>query len=282
MQQSDSPHDIRCLEVWGGNRVEDTTLNVPGIDAWIYSQPYQGADRGGDLHYISSCFTGRVSRFAVADVSGHGESVGELAGVLRKLMRKHINYLDQSDFAQRLNEEFEQRSNMEHFATAVLISYFAPTDHIVVRNAGHPPPLWYRAASDTWELLHHDTPHSSKAPNNLPLGIIQPTEYVQFAAKLEQDDVLLLYTDSLVEAMPENGQLLGNEGLLNLARALPRQSPRETGQALLDAVAAYRLGAPADDDQTLLVLHHNASEVPFRPVRKTIRAIGAMLGLAGD
>lgn len=276
-------HDVRCLEVWGGTQAVETTLNLPGIDAWIFSQPYRGDAEGGDIHYVSSCFTGRVSRFALADVSGHGSVVAELSGTLRKLMRKHINFLDQTGFARVLNHEFAQAAQLGRFATALLMSYFAPTDHLIICNAGHPRPLWRHAATGQWQRLEHTIAEASDAPNNLPLGVIDPTQYVQFAVKLEPDDMVLMYTDSLIEAQAGgSGAMLGEDGLLNLVQRIEVAAPRQFGQAVLREVEAHRGGAVAEDDQTLLVLHHNATQPPNRPVRSAIRYIADLLGLAGD
>lgn len=283
MSKDEAQHEVRCLEIWGGTQAVETMLKLPGIDAWVFSQPHAGDEEGGDVHYVSSCFTGRVSRFAVADVSGHGTSVSGLSAKLRRLMRKHINHLDQTGFAKVLNEEFTASTEAGIFATAVMLSYFAPTDHLIVCNAGHPRPLWYDASEKHWRLLDHTLQDASGLPNNLPLGLIDPTAYLQFAVKLSQDDLILIYTDSLIEASAGgNGALLGEAGLLQLVEQLPMDNPEKMGKQLLSRIAAYRGGQPADDDQTLIVLHHNASEVPRRPIRNSIRYIASMLGLAGD
>jgi sigma-B regulation protein RsbU (phosphoserine phosphatase) len=283
MPAIEAQHEVRCLEVWGGTESAESSLNLPGVDAWVFSKPYEDAAQGGDIYYVSSCFTGRVSRFAVADVSGHGSAVSTIAATLRKLMRKHINYLDQTGFAQVLNKEFAEVAQDGIFATAVMLSYFAPTDHLIVCNAGHPRPLWYDASEKTWRWLDAELKPPGDAPHNLPLGLIDPTAYVQFAVKLSPDDLVLIYTDSLTEARAgSDGVLLGEAGLIKMVRDLPVTQPQSFGKALLDRIATYRNHATADDDQTLIVLHHNATEVPSRPIRNSIRYIASMLGLAGD
>ena len=51
-------------------------------------------------------------------------------------------------------------------------------------------------------------------------------------------------------------------GLLEIAGSLDVREPTAFGTALLDAVSRYRGGKPADDDITLLLLHHNAGPIP--------------------
>ena len=63
---------MQCMEVWGGNQTADSGVIMAGLDAWVYSKPFGGADGGGDVYYVSSCATGRITRLLVADVSGHG------------------------------------------------------------------------------------------------------------------------------------------------------------------------------------------------------------------
>src|SRR5437762_14360996 len=89
------PHTMRCLEVWGGNQAVDNGVVMAGLDAWLYSRPFRDQSAGGDLHYVSSCAAGMVTRVLVADVSGHGESVADAARALRGLMRRYVNYVDQ-------------------------------------------------------------------------------------------------------------------------------------------------------------------------------------------
>ncbi len=267
------------MEVWGGNGAFRNAISVPGIDAWISSRPYEGDARGGDLHYVSTCGAGRISRFAIADVAGHGAPAGKLAERLRSLMRKHINTLDQTRFAQALNREFSHSAQPGRFATALLATYFTPTDQLLICNAGHPLPLWYHAGSRRWELLDHDVPERASTVVNLPLGLIGPSAYSQFAVRLDKGDLVLIYTDSLIESRSPRGEPLGQTGLLDLVRRLEVDRPQELNRRVLAAVADHHGTAAAADDETLLVLHHNAADPPPPTIGQTIHAMAGMLGL---
>src|SRR5437667_249441 len=219
----DSSHHMQCMEVWGGNQTADSGVVMAGLDAWVYSKPFGGADGGGDVYYVSSCATGRIVRLLVADVSGHGAKVAQVATGLRTLMRKHVNQIDQTRFVRSMNEQFVALSKAGSFATAVVTTFFSPTNSLSLCNAGHPPPLLYRAAGRRWEYLDHHAsapPADDAAPGNVPLGVIDLADYDQFDVRLKVGDLVLCYTDSLMEARDASGAMLGPTGLLELVRSL--------------------------------------------------------------
>lgn len=278
--ESSNAHSLQCMEVWGGNRAFEGGVSIPGIDAWVYSQPFHAQVSGGDIHYVSMCGEGRVGRFILADVAGHGPAVSNLAMRLRKLMRKSIGQPDQTEIARGLNREFGRLSQKGIFATAAIMTYFAPTDQMMCCLAGHPRPLWYQAPKRRWRLLQ-PLESDTREFRHLPLGVIDPTPYGQFAVTLDPDDLVIAYTDALVEACASDGQPLGESGLLSLAETIGAGQPASMGRQLIAAVdrASGRTAATRDDDLTLLVLHHNA--VNPRPVTigHRLRMMAKMLGI---
>jgi phosphoserine phosphatase RsbU/P len=277
---------LRAMELWGGNEAARDRISVPGFDAYVYCQPHQGHQCGGDLRFVSTCAAGQIVRFTLADISGHGDGVSEAALRLRALMRKHINTPNPTKFARMLNREFTALSKAGRFATAVITTYFTPTDQLTVCNAGHPRPLLYRVRNRGWVLLDENTPGVDSSAgerntriSNLPLGVIAPTNYPQFGMRLEPGDVVVSYTDALIEAKDADGRELGEAGLLALVEGLDASKPARIGPALLDAVAAHRAGQPADDDATLLVLHHIGTNPPPIPFHMRVKALGHLVGL---
>src|SRR5207237_109922 len=83
---------------------------------------------GGDVHYVSSCAAGALTRMMIADVSGHGEAVSETARRLRKLMQRHVNHHQQTRFVRMLNAEFAELAQNGRFATAVAFTFDAPIE----------------------------------------------------------------------------------------------------------------------------------------------------------
>lgn len=111
---------MQCMEVWGGNSAVHKWFDMPGLTTWIYSQPHGTSQAGGDVYYLSSCASGRVTRILLADVSGHGENVSQVAVSLRELMRSHMNPVRQKRFVQPANREFTDADHSGKFAALII------------------------------------------------------------------------------------------------------------------------------------------------------------------
>jgi sigma-B regulation protein RsbU (phosphoserine phosphatase) len=249
------------MEVWGGNQRTDSGVIMPGLDAWIYSEPWQNETAGGDVHYLSSCASGQVVRMLVADVAGHGSAVAKTASDLRLMMRRYVNDHDQIRFVRSLNREFTAASVDGIFATAVAMTFDAPTNNLLICNAGHPPPLWYQSSKKTWTYLIPTEAGSA----NVPWGIVDSVDYEQFAVRLKVGDLVLSYTDSLIEARDGNGELIGPTGLLNIMRKLDNPDPAGLVPRILQAVDCHGNGSVNRDDVTCLLIRPNGlrRKVPY-------------------
>lgn len=260
---------LACMEVWGGHDAFEGAVSVPGLDIFVGCTPHTGEARGGDVYYVSNCAAGLISRAVLADVSGHGAEAAGFASAVRDLMRRHINTADQRRFARALNRELGRITSAGRFATALLLTYFAPTHHVIVCNAGHPRPLFYSSARGEWMFADADTPGAVSGPvglhvgvADLPLGVIEPTTYSQFALQLQPGDLFVAYTDALVEAPAPSRRLLGEGGLIEIVRTLDPRRPELLRAELLARIRAGSGEAELDDDATLIVLHHNGSAPP--------------------
>lgn len=261
------------MEVWGGNQAIDNGVIMPGLDAWVYAKPYQEQAAGGDIHYVSSCATGRIIRLLVADVSGHGNEVAQVAVSLRTLMRRFVNYADQTRLVRGLNEEFTRLSELNRFATAIVATFWSPTDELVISNAGHPRPLWYRAKTKSWQTLENRK--ISEGLANIPLGIAEPTSYDELSVRLSPGDLVLVYTDSLIEASGPDRRQMGEAGLIEVAKTIDPSKPEVFIASLLAAIRS-RTGTDFGDDVTALLLRPNATKPTAGPMLATLAGIRIM------
>jgi serine phosphatase RsbU (regulator of sigma subunit) len=273
-------HTLQCMEIWGGIEPVERSVSTPGLDLWVFSRPFHGDQQGGDVYYVTLCGGGVITRIVVADVSGHGATVAEFSKSLRSLLRKNINQKSQKRLVESLNRQFAEMAKLRRFATALVITYLASQDRLSLCNAGHPQPLYYRESTRTWSLLSQKLADHDGAAN-LPLGLDDDTNYQTFDVQLDRGDLLAFYTDALSEAADPAGKLIGEGGLLEAARGLDLSDrrPGTIGPALLETVARHRGAAPAEDDVTLVILHHNASPTPRLSLGQKVHVYAKVFGL---
>jgi phosphoserine phosphatase RsbU/P len=252
------PKRMQCMEVWGGNHAVDTAVAMAGLDAWLYSRPHgEESLGGGDIHYVSSCAAGSITRLLLADVCGHGSAVSEVAIHLRNLMRRYINYHDQSRFIEEIDREFAQLTKSPGaFATAVAITFECVGNRFIMCNAGHPPPLRYDIRAARWEALDKLAGHDGHT-GNIPLGIELQGSYGQVETRLHVGDLILCYTDSLTEARDPAGEVVGVDGLLALLQTHDIAEPAKLIPTLLDRIQQLNPRNLHEDDVTLLLFRPN-------------------------
>ena len=165
-------------------------------------------------------------------------------------------------FVRLLNQQFAGVSSDATFATAIVTTFFAPTARLTVCNAGHPRPLLYRARDRKWSLLIQEE-KASRGPGNLPLGMLDITQYEQFDVELEPGDCLMSYTDALVESRDADGEMLDEAGLLRIVRLLHEVEPENMIAALLQEIAGRYHGNLSDDDVTVLIIRANGRQPQY-------------------
>lgn len=273
-----SAERMQCMEVWGGNQSIDRNFETSGLRIWAYSKPYQGSESGGDVYFLSSCASGRVSRILLADVSGHGEAVSKVAVGLRDLMRQNVNYISQSRFVSGMNEQFSELIKAGEFATALVSTFFAPTRTYTLCNAGHPPPLLYRKSTGVWSELS-DREERGDIVADIPWGVSNDVAYFQHGIRLEPGDMVLSYSDAVSEAEDADGQQLGCDGVLRLVSGLEFSEPAEIIPAIIQQISDVDPRNLEGDDATLLLCEATGSPTPLK---NSLLAPFRLLGSVAD
>ncbi len=208
-----------CGEVRGGNATAHGLVELPGLRGVIYSRPCLGAS-GGDIHYLSVCGSGLMSRVCLADVAGHGETVAAIGRELHAHLRESVDVVDERKVFARLNTRLDRRA-LSSMTTAVLATYYPPRRRLTVAYAGHPLGWLYRAALRRWEALALPVPPPAHRPAfvDLPLGVRLPATYTRHRFAVAPGDRMLLITDGVLETTSRDDAPFdthGVEALLNL------------------------------------------------------------------
>ena len=243
------PPGLVCNEVWGGNRHFFGPIELPGIRGALFSQPSGGA-RGGDVHYLSVCGSGLISRACLADVVGHGESVAAVSQTMHELLRRSVNRPDARKVLRRLNLSLLALEE-ESFTTAAVLTYIQPMRRLSLSYAGHEPAWYYTPSSGCWSRLE-SPPRSGLY--DVPLAVDRKTRYSHQVQRVTPGDRLLLVTDGVLEAPDETGELFGRERLAEVLQGNGTGSPKEQVGALIAALREYGDGAPLDHDDVSVLM----------------------------
>ncbi|MBB4936143.1 serine phosphatase RsbU (regulator of sigma subunit) [Streptosporangium album] len=174
--------------------------------ASVYLAAEEEAQIGGDLY--GAARTARGTRLIIGDARGKGlDSISEAAlllGAFRESSRRHASLPDlAAELEESVNSDLEQSTEEEYdieesFVTAAVLEI--PDDDPVVNmiSCGHPPPLILRGDQVT-------TLHAGRLAPPLGLGGLCDPDYHVETFKFEPGDILLLYTDGVIEARDPAG-----------------------------------------------------------------------------
>jgi DNA-binding LacI/PurR family transcriptional regulator/serine phosphatase RsbU (regulator of sigma subunit) len=226
-------------------------VSVPGLEIAAAMQP--ATEVGGDYYDVvpvdDGCWIG------IGDVAGHGLPTG----LVMLMMQSGIGVLARKmpDAAPRdlllalntmLVENVRERLGQREHATLTLIRY--RRDGSLTFAGAHEEMLFRRAATGRCERIA--TPGAwVGAKRDITAGTVDST------ARLEAGDLLVLYTDGLIEAAGAGGARFGIERLIAVVDEHGASPPAVVRDTILAAVAAF--SPRRDDDVTLLVARYTAS-----------------------
>jgi serine phosphatase RsbU (regulator of sigma subunit)/putative methionine-R-sulfoxide reductase with GAF domain len=224
---------------------------LPQIPGWQIDAAWHSARMvGGDFYDLWTLpgSDGRLG-FVIADVSDKGVPAAMFMAMARSLVRAAA--LDGSPPAtalQRANRWISRDSESGMFVT-LFYGQLSPQDgHLQFSNAGHNPPLIYRAAGGTFEEL--------RLPG-MALGVLEELTLNHGTAVLEPGDLLICYTDGVTEAVDDRLRQFEVDGIKAVVQAYRHAGAGQIVQAILAAVDRHVGDQPAFDDVTLLVLRRN-------------------------
>jgi len=209
------------------------------------------AQVGGDWYDVLAHREGATT-FVIGDVMGHDTAAVATMGQLRGMLRGIA--LSGSDGPHGVVTKLDEVIlTLGTDVTASAVVARLGQGRLRWANAGHPPPMI--APGDGGDVVA-----LGRATNDLLLGIDMSTPRHEHEAVLRVGDVLLLYTDGLVE---RRGQSL-DAGIHRLARTLAALRDRPLDQ-LCDQVLADLLPARPEDDVAILAVRVSAEGRPPAP-----------------
>lgn len=217
---------------------------IPGLEIDLIYRPASVVS--GDFYDFVPLDDGRVA-FMIGDVSGHGIEAGIVMGMAKKVLAIRLqDYPDPVDALCRVNEDVDRELGRVSFVTAFVAIYDPAARTLTCVRAGHNPPLLYNPKRDGRCLRLE--------PNGMGLGIVGQnlfgTAIETLEIGVEAGDVLLLYTDGLVEAHDKDGAEFGVERTIKLLGNAYGYTPALILSHLAQALDGFTGNAVSEDDIT--------------------------------
>ena len=236
--------------------------DFPAVVGYDITSYYQSAKEvGGDLfdfvevdeHSIGIC---------VADVSGKGIPGSLVMTMIRTSLRLEARgNKNPADVLSKVNRFVTDDIRKGMFVTMFYVILDSRERVVSFASAGHNPMIVYRGKTKETYYLN---------PSGFPVGITLPDirlfdERIQAdRIRLHPDDIVVLYTDGVTEAMNANRELYGEERFLNAIRKYGHLDVTEFTKAIKNDIMAFTGGYEQNDDITLVAIKENMASVDLK------------------
>lgn len=237
----------------------DDFPEVVGYDIASY---YQSAKEvGGDLFDFMEVDEQSIG-ICVADVSGKGIPGSLVMTMIRTSLRLEARgNKNPADILTRVNSFVTDDIRKGMFVTMLYVILDSRERMVAFSSAGHNPMILFRGKSKETYYLN---------PSGFPVGITLPDirlfgERIQAdRIRLHPDDIFVLYTDGITEAMNPQRELYGEERFLAAIRKYGNLDVVEFVKSIKDDILTFTGGFEQNDDITLVAIKENMAAVDVK------------------
>ncbi|MFD9397527.1 PP2C family protein-serine/threonine phosphatase [Streptomyces sp. NPDC060011] len=220
--------------------------------AWLYLAAEDDTQIGGDLFAVTRA-AGASTRVIIGDVRGKGlAAIGEASVVLGAFREGAHRYATLPELTAALEvsvcRDLDEVADTEHdpgehFTTALVLDIPDTDAEVGMINCGHPPPLLLRDREVTVLNAQHPVP---------PLGMCElpAASHHTDPFTFEAGDLLLLYTDGVIEARSPSGAFYP---LAERLASFPASGPDTLLRRIHDDLVRHIGDEPADDAALLVI-----------------------------
>ena len=199
---------------------------------------------GGDFYDFLQLSSGECVG-VLADVSGKGMAAALLSSmVLGALSMEFRSRTEPQEVLNRVNQLLCQKSLPSQFVTLFLFLLSQDGGGQFI-SAGHNPAYLFRSATGKIEEL---------VPDAFVLGMFDSASYESRTFRLDKGDILVVYSDGLTDAENPDGEMFGEERLLEIIQQAAPSGSHAVEQTFLKTIEDFTKGMPQTDDITFVVV----------------------------
>lgn len=201
---------------------------------------------GGDCYNFIPLQDDRVA-FVIGDASGKGLAAALMIAHVQSCLRTAALFTgdDLAALLKVVNHQAYASSSEDRYATLFYGVFDGSTRILRYVNAGHHPPVVLRRDGSTHGL----------ETGGAPVGLFADSEYREGSIQLENGDLVIAFTDGLIEATNQDGEEWGTQGLLRAAARAAQCSPdaEDLVQLIFNSLDDFS-NEHQNDDATLAVV----------------------------
>jgi phosphoserine phosphatase RsbU/P len=225
----------------------EQTPIIKGYDFAAFSLP--AWEVGGD-YYDFIHLDGKKLGLVIADVSGKGFPAALFMALSRTCIRANITSDKSTSKAiEAANTILCQDAKSGMFMTLFYAVLNVDTNCLSYVNAGHNPPLLVRGK--TGEVL-------TLQAKGIALGVVDGMNLDEKEINIEPDDIVILYTDGLTEAVNKNDEQFGVDRLTKTVKNSLHLNVNDLVEKVKADVDEFTAGKPRFDDLTLVAIKKQA------------------------
>ncbi len=207
-------------------------------------------DVGGDYYDIYTYPEGKKIALTIGDVSGNGTTaafnMAQMKGIFQSLIQLN---LPAGEFMAYANKAVSACLEKKSFITLSLFIIDSENNKFEYARAGHCLSLHYSEKNKTFNLLEQ---------KGLGLGIVRNDSFKnhieQKSYAYEKNDLLILYTDGILEAANEQGEEYGFENLQAMLAQHIDLAPKQLSEAVLNNLYDFTGKRDLNDDYSIIIL----------------------------
>lgn len=192
---------------------------------------------------------------ALGDICGKGISAALLMANLQATLRSNVFATgprssfeaghkngEVADVVRVLNKQIYNFTSANKFASFFYAVYDESQSKLTYCNAGHNPPLYFN--SQGFQRL---------TTGGTVVGIFPDADFEQETIQLQGGDILVAYTDGIVESVNEYGEEFGEQRLIDLIKHKSDLPAEQLQKAIVEEVLGWAFEEERDDDMTMIV-----------------------------
>jgi sigma-B regulation protein RsbU (phosphoserine phosphatase) len=230
---------------------------VVGIDVAGITLPteFMGGDYLENYSYFEDEPERRSMGILLCDIMGHGLKASQLKGIIEQSFSDIIESIQEkggknsifntASLIRRFNQHlWAPCRHADSFITLFYCILHPHNNKLIYTSAGHNPPLLFTNEAHQ---------HIALSRTQLIIGILENVDYSKQEVHINKGDILLIYSDGLIEATNKHDEEFGTKRLIDLIQQSKKLSSKQIIEHICQSLNDFLQGKSLEDDLTLTV-----------------------------